>query len=156
MTVLNTSYSHPITNSTHEAMHAGKDVTFRIHPLMGIYSPHQVYRVSDYPAFVTIGQLPDVFNGHCSEIAIYAASCCCSSSTSCSCVDICNTNTSNGCTVTGCVTSWWSCRNSRQFNLSVRIGRFSWPLLRELKVKKGWLFAVVFDILASCSYSYKI
>ena len=49
--------------------------------------------VSDYPAFVTIGELPDVFNGHCPEIAIYAASCCCSSSTLRSCVDICNTNT---------------------------------------------------------------
>ena len=35
---------------------------------------------SDYPAFVTIAQLPDVFNGHCPEIAIYAASCGCSSS----------------------------------------------------------------------------
>ena len=74
MTVLNTTYSHPITNSTHEAMHTGKNVTFCIRPLMGLLVRIRSIAVSDYPAFVTIGQLPDVFNGHCPEIAIYAAS----------------------------------------------------------------------------------
>ena len=88
--------------------------------------------VSDYPAFVTIGQLPDVFNGHCPEIAIYAASC--------PCVDICNTNTSNGCTVAGRVTGWLSCRTSRQFSLSLRIGRFSSPFRVRTQSKKALTF----------------
>ena len=92
--------------------------------------------VLDYPAFVSIGQLSDVLNGHCPEIAIYAASCCYSSSTPCSCVDICNTNTSNSCTVTGRVTGWFSCGNSWQFNLSRRIGRFSWPLRMRTQSQK--------------------
>ena len=121
-------------------MHAGKNVTFRIVLWWEFIVHIRSVAVLDYPAFVTIRELLEVFNGHCPQIAIYAASCCCSSSTPCSCVDICNTNTSNSCTVTG----WLSCRNSQQFNLSLRIGRFSWPFLRELKSQKALIFCWVF------------